>query len=86
MNYLHYCLHQVKKILRKRVNLKVPQTKVFDGKADSWLKTNGDGSPKQLGITIDAAAFNSLPGSAKAEEHNFNSAFILSRTSRNQTG
>jgi hypothetical protein len=50
---------------------KGPQTPVYNGKAQSWIKTNKKGAPEQIGLTLDAAAWASLPMGADAEEKDF---------------
>jgi hypothetical protein len=47
------------------------QTKVFNGSAQTWIKTDKSGAPEQMGITLDAAALNSLPTGEDAEEQDF---------------
>lgn len=38
---------------------------VHHGKSWSWLKTDADGKPQQLGIALDAAAMNSVPNTGE---------------------
>jgi hypothetical protein len=60
-----------KKDTEKDGVFKGPQTKVYNGKAESWIKADKKGAPEQIGITIDAAAWASLPTGADAEEQEF---------------
>lgn len=38
-----------------------PDVSIQQGKARSWIKQDANGSPQQVGITIDDAAINSMP-------------------------
>lgn len=38
-----------------------PDAAIQQGKGRSWIKLDANGTPQQLGITIDDAAMNSLP-------------------------
>jgi hypothetical protein len=54
-------LYSCKKDNDKEKTFEGEKVQLHEGKAWSWLKVDKDGKPKQLGVTINDAAMNSLP-------------------------
>ncbi|ULQ55211.1 hypothetical protein KJS94_11215 [Flavihumibacter rivuli] len=60
----------------KTANLyKGPEQAFHNGKSYAWIQTDKQGNPEKLGLTIDAAAYNSLP--AEGEGHNHSNSLSL---------
>lgn len=55
---------------------KGPEVHFFDGKVRSWIHLNNDGSPQQLGLSLDDAALNSLTTTGGSDHHDDNSVVV----------